>query len=705
MNREEGNRASLFACAAAMAVVGLAGVAWGAPERTAPKKDVEVVAVYYPHWHKYPKGTEWFGAAWAEGEWGFVKSARPRFPGHRQPLVPYPGYLDGADPKDVETEIALAANAGIDVFLYDYYWYGGQVTQEEALEKGFLQAKNRDRLKFALMWCYHERRDQFRPERGAPRRRLMTLDHTPEEFLGLIDHAIARYFNKPEYWRKDGKLFFSIYDAAYLWRTWGKDAKKVRTAMDEARRRVRAAGLGELHLNAQNLRPSQVPLAVEMGFDSVTDYGFGVWNVPKYGARYAAGERLFDYGEIDGVLQKHWEAMGETALPYLPIVPTGWDSTPRCRLDEPFPWKGKENYPYCGTYTNNTPDKFEKYLRDAKAHVLSDPKRPGVVYVNGWNEYTEGTYLLPNNFDADGALRAIATVFGRHPANEYTYINPSNKKLYTVPAATHENVAYGSHPQQKLDVFLPQGKKGTTPVIVYFHGGGWTGGAMVDHILGTSLKPLLARGVAVVAVGYRYIRDARLDGVTPPVKACLDDAEAAVRFVKAHAKEWNLDVSRLALAGGSAGACTALYLGLKDDNALGVVALGPIIAQTSLDPRETRDWIPNATYGAHAFGFRNFDDWLAHRADALPWIARFSPAALARKISPGRAPKMFLQYGSLPKAGELARDPTHSGAFGVRFKEICDARGIPCEVFVDDRTPCFGETFRRLADALGGSRR
>ena len=683
-----------FAC-----VTAAVDVAEAAPTAQ-PKKDVEVVAVYYPHWHKYPKGTEWFGAAWDEGEWGFVKSARPRFPGHKQPLVPYPGYLDGANPKDVETEIALAANAGIDVFLYDYYWYDGQVTQEEALEQGFLKAKNRDRLKFALMWCYHERRNQFRPASGPKREALMELAHTPEEFLGLIDYSIAHYFNQPEYWRKDGRLFFSIYDAAYLWRTWGKDTAKVRAAMDEARRRVRAAGLGGLHLNAQNLKPAQVPLAVEMGFDSVTDYGFGVWNVPKYGSRYAAGERLFDYGEIDGVLQGHWRKMQSGALPYIPIVPTGWDSTPRCRLDEPFPWQGKENYPYCGTYTNNTPDRFERYLRDAKAHVLADPKKPGAVYVNGWNEYTEGTYLLPNNFDADGALRAIAAVFGRHPANEYAYVNPSSKQLFTVPAATHENVAYGSHFQQKLDVFLPQGKGGPFPVIVYLHGGGWTGGAMVDHIVGSALKPLLARGVAVVAVGYRYIGDARLEGVTPPVKACLDDAEAAVRFVKAHAKDWNLDVSRLALAGGSAGACTALYLGLRDDNALGVAALGPIIAQTSLDPAETRAWIPNATYGGHAFGFKNFDDWLAHREQVLPWIERFSPAALVRKITPARAPKMFLQYGSLPKPGEAAKDPTHSGAFGVRFKEICDARGIPCEVFAGGRLPCYGDTFKCLADTL-----
>ena len=88
----------------------------------------------------------------------------------------------------------------------------------------------------------------------------------------------------------------------------------------------------------------------------------------------------------------------------------------------------------------------------------------------------------------------------------------------------------------------------------------------------------------------------------------------------------------------------------------------------------------------------------------LPWIARFSPATLAGKIAPARAPKMFLQYGSLPKPGERAQDPTHSGAFGLRFKEICDARGIPCEVFTDAR-PAFGATFLRLADALQGGAR
>ena len=77
-----------------------------------------VVAIYYPHWHVYPKGNEWFHPGWTE--WEFVKTSKSRFQGHTQPLVPTPGFLDGANPDDVAKEIDLAADAGIDAFLYDY---------------------------------------------------------------------------------------------------------------------------------------------------------------------------------------------------------------------------------------------------------------------------------------------------------------------------------------------------------------------------------------------------------------------------------------------------------------------------------------------------------------------------------------------------------------------------------------------------------
>ncbi|MGN0845806.1 MAG: glycoside hydrolase family 99-like domain-containing protein, partial [Kiritimatiellia bacterium] len=287
-------------CAAALVAAGVFGAE--------PARPIDVVAVYYPHWHQYPKGDEWFGPGWNEGEWAFVKTMRPRFPGHKV-FKPLPGYLNGKDPADVETEIDLAAGNGITVFLYDYYWYNGQKTQEEAIEQGFLKAKNRGRMKFALMWCYHERVNAFRPPYEKDHAPLMNLAHTPEEFLGLIDYSIAHYFNQPEYWRKDGRLFLSIFNVPYLWETWGRDAGKVKGAFAEARRRVRAAGLGELHLNGQGVSAGNLAQFEELGFDSFTDYAFGAWKVRDFAARWKAGERLFGYEEADGPLQRHWAEM------------------------------------------------------------------------------------------------------------------------------------------------------------------------------------------------------------------------------------------------------------------------------------------------------------------------------------------------------------------------------------------------------------
>ena len=348
-------------------------------------KDIEVVCVYYPHWHRYPKGDEWFGAdKWKEGEWTFVKDTRPRFPGHKHPLVPYAGYLDESNPQDMEKDIALAANAGIDVFLYDYYYSNGQITQEEALEQGFLKARNCDRMKFALMWCYHERRDQFRPKLGEPRRILMELAHTPEEFYGLIDLCIARYFRHPLYWRKNGGLFLSIYGARYLIEKHG-GVEKVKEMLDEGRRRVRAAGLGELHLNAQGATPDLAAQVGPCGFDSLTTYGTGTYMCPGTMERKVDGtwgpafKHRFDYAELREPLLKLWRDMdAATKLPYFPIVATGSDCASRCRPDEPYPWR-KLEYPYIAAYTNNTPDIFRDYLAEEKKFAESSPKHQGVV--------------------------------------------------------------------------------------------------------------------------------------------------------------------------------------------------------------------------------------------------------------------------------------------------------------------------------------
>ena len=116
--------------------------------------------------------------------------------------------------------------------------------------------------------------------------------------------------------------------------------------------------------------------------------------------------------------------------------------------------------------------------------------------------------------------------------------------------------------------------------------------------------------------------------------------------------------------------------------------------QTTLDPLEMRDWIPNATYGNHAFGYKSFDEWLAHRDELRPLIETYSPMALLRKATPARAPEFFLFRYDLPPEGELPRDPTHAGVFVEKFAEECARKGIPCHITPPD------QNFYGLLDAL-----
>ena len=250
------------------------------------------------------------------------------------------------------------------------------------------------------------------------------------------------------------------------------------------------------------------------------------------------------------------------------------------------------------------------------------------------------------------------------------------KTASSLPAATFDSVPYGSHPRQVMDVYLPEKSAAASPVVVFVHGGGFTSGDRKDGRLAQRIPKCLADGIATVAVEYRFLKDDK--DAKPPVKACLDDVVAAIRFIRAKACEWSLDVNRMGLTGSSAGGCACLFAALSGDNAFGIKAVFAQYPQTSLDPKEMREWIPNSRYGANLFGYPDFQTWLDKRDEVLPWIERFSPAELLRKCTPSKAPAFFYSGPNAPLPGELDKDPTHSGTFSEKFKEIALGRGIVC---------------------------
>jgi len=113
-----------------------------------------------------------------------------------------------------------------------------------------------------------------------------------------------------------------------------------------------------------------------------------------------------DYKEIVADVVKDWDTFkNESTLPYFPHVSVGWDNTPRYlshHLGDPV--KG-------AVVKNNTPENVEVAFRAAKKYVDEHPTQPPLITVNSWNEWTETSYLQPDDLYGYGYLEKIRDVF------------------------------------------------------------------------------------------------------------------------------------------------------------------------------------------------------------------------------------------------------------------------------------------------------
>ncbi|MEO6809878.1 MAG: alpha/beta hydrolase [Isosphaeraceae bacterium] len=258
---------------------------------------------------------------------------------------------------------------------------------------------------------------------------------------------------------------------------------------------------------------------------------------------------------------------------------------------------------------------------------------------------------------------------------------------------THADVAYGEHPRQVLDFYQAE-SAGPTPLVVFIHGGGWVGGDK-HGLNGALLKTLRTSGISVAAVNYRFVSQADQVRAMPPVRWPLEDAARAVQFLRSKAEDWNLDKTKVGATGSSAGACSSLWLAFHDDMAkpestdpvaresTRLTCAAVVGAQTSLDPKQLRAWMPNMRYGGHAFGFRRadadgrdaeFQRFYDHRDEVLDWIKQYSPYEHAGSGDP----PVFLDYPAQnkpAKLGEEQKDPTHSAVMALPLVDKLQAAG------------------------------
>lgn len=297
--------------------------------------------------------------------------------------------------------------------------------------------------------------------------------------------------------------------------------------------------------------------------------------------------------------------------------------------------------------------------------------------------------------DVFGLVTMVGVMVGLLSQSGWAQEAKAEKKEAAKPAAkappknvmppTHEDVSYGPHERQKMDFYQAKSES-PTPVVFYIHGGGWQGGSKT----GFNVKPFLDEGISVAAINYRYVKNAVDEKVEPPVKAPLHDAARALQFIRSKAKEWNIDKVRIGATGGSAGGCSSLWLAFHDDLAdpksddpiarestrLSCAAVNG--AQVTLDPVPLREWMPNYSYGAHAFGLKNLDEVNMQREKIADWIKEYSPMSHVTKDDPA----IGLFYGGVAgaKKGENHPDPTHSPMLGLLLMETLNSSGVEGQI-------------------------
>ncbi len=361
----------------------------------------DVAAFVWPSYHPDDRAKIF----WPDGigEWQTVASNTPKYEGHEQPRFPLWGYINEADPYVAEMEINAAADHGVNVFIFDWYWYDGMPFLEGHLNEGYLGARNNDRVKFYLMWANHNVNQTWdKRNAGLPNETLIWRGGVDRDEFEIVCHrVIEKYFSHPSYYLVDGKPSFMIYDLNTLIQGLG-GIEETKDALDWFRKETKKAGFPGLDLQltlrkggsgvtgvAGDQLGTQKEVITQLEFNAVTHYQYVHFiNIDR------------DYLEIQEDVEKEWQSLDqEFDIPYYPHVSVGWDNNPRFEMFRP------------GVVKNNTPENFQKALEGAKAYVDAHPDQAPLITVNSWNEWTETSYLQPCTMFGYGYLEAVKEVF------------------------------------------------------------------------------------------------------------------------------------------------------------------------------------------------------------------------------------------------------------------------------------------------------
>lgn len=332
-----------------------------------------VIPFYLPQFHSFPENDAWWGKGFTE--WSNVAAAKPVFRGHNQPFLPSDlGFYDVLGDGVREAQYALADSAGIEGFMYYYYWFAGKKLMDTPVEA--VGDSDSDE-KFCIMWANE---NWTRRWDGSEREILVAQDYDEVPATQFIHDAMPLLTDE-RYIRINNKPVLAVYritqipDYTDVLDYWQETAKKagldgltlvtvdVGTSMDGVEGDLPEHGMDAfLEFAPHNMSwvaQDREPLTVDHRFEG---------NILSYAALVNSSE-LIMRDELDDNRY--------------PGVMVNFDNTAR-RQWQPDLWYGSNPYT------------FRRWLNSALSSVATRDRDHRVVFINAWNEWAEGAVLEPS---------------------------------------------------------------------------------------------------------------------------------------------------------------------------------------------------------------------------------------------------------------------------------------------------------------------
>ncbi|KAB5604163.1 glycoside hydrolase family 99-like domain-containing protein [Bifidobacterium jacchi] len=332
---------------------------------------MKTLALHLPQFYTFPENDEWWGKGFTE--WTNVKRAKPLYPNHVQPLVPFDNhYYDLSNPEELVWQHSLANKYGIDGFIYYHYWFNGKLLLEKPVEN-LLHTKKATQ-QFCLCWANEP---WTRAWDGKNKEIIMPQTFGGEEdWRAHIEYFIP-FFKDTRYIRYNNHPVLFVYSPSKIPRFdemieyWNSYLESIR---------MNSIYLVEF-ISTFNPSPYSKYSQAVMEFEPLysAHYQISLFRqAVRFFNKKMKNTDIIDYDYLwKKLLTKNRTYSGRKII--LSCF-TNFDNSPR---------KGKSAFITKGA----SPDKFQRYVRQ----LINQQRKDSidVLVINAWNEWGEGAILEP----------------------------------------------------------------------------------------------------------------------------------------------------------------------------------------------------------------------------------------------------------------------------------------------------------------------